>query len=189
MDELFGGIIKELEVRGRLDNTLIIFTSDNGMMLGQHGKCGKNSMFEDSIRTPLVVWYGDALPKPQAPREIQDMSLNIDIAPTILDYAGVKIPAAMQGISLRPVIETHAQTRDMFYYEHMLKGVPPQCSGVRSEAWKYSRYTGRDGREFELLYHIGEDPLEQHDMSKNADAAAVLNSMRERCERYKKEVV
>lgn len=156
MDAAIGRILSALAGDGRLDNTLVLFLSDNGFFLGDHGMIGKWLIYEESIRVPLVlrlpVTAGSALRGLR-----QTFALNIDVAPTLLRAAGVAIPASMQGVALQD-IEASAPyaARSSFFYEY--KAGPFQCLGIRTERWKYGFFpeTG-----FELLFDLLEDPYEQ----------------------------
>src|SRR4029453_15687620 len=102
VDESTGQVFKELEATGQLDDTIVIFASDNGYFQGQHGLNDKRAMYEDSIRIPHLVHY-PRLIKPGT--VFNQMVLNIDLASTMLDFADVEIPRHMHGRSWRPVLE------------------------------------------------------------------------------------
>jgi arylsulfatase A-like enzyme len=102
VDENLGHILEYLDAAGLAEDTLVVYTTDNGFFLGEHGWYDKRFMYEPSLRIPLVVRY----PRLPAPKRVEPhMALNVDIAPTILDFAGVPVPEPMQGRSLRPVLE------------------------------------------------------------------------------------
>ena len=98
VDDLVRGLVHQLRVTGELDNTYIVFTSDNGFMLGQHRRHGKLVVYEESVRVPLII-RGPGLPAGQVRNQL---SANIDLAPTILDAAGTPPRLEMDGISLLP---------------------------------------------------------------------------------------
>lgn len=116
VDENLGKVFAELEVSGQMDRTLIIYTSDNGFFVGDHGWYDKRFMYEPSLRVPLLV----RAPGGKTQQESCSMAMNIDIAPTILDYAGVAKPDSMQGHSLRPILEGNppANWRQSVYYSY-----------------------------------------------------------------------
>lgn len=156
IDQQIASIRKALEDKGVADNTVIIFCSDNGYFLGERGLAGKWLMYEESLRLPLIIFD----PR-QGPRGLNSrMVLNIDIAPTILDLAGIPIPAEMQGRSLVPYLKGDAsQGRDMFLCEHLFNHLEiPQSEGVRTADWKYFRY--RNITAPEELYYLPNDPRE-----------------------------
>ncbi len=116
VDDNLGRVLGYLEEQKALDNTLILYTSDNGFFVGDHGWYDKRFMYEPSLRVPLVV----RAPGARAGQVTAAMAMNIDIAPTVLDYACVPAPATMQGRSLRPVLEgtTPADWRKTVYYSY-----------------------------------------------------------------------
>jgi len=144
VDENVGRFMDFLKEEGIDENTLVVYTSDNGMFIGDHGRFDKRLMDEESLRIPLVVRY----PKGIKAGSVTDLySLNVDYAPTILDYAGVSIPSDMQGRSLRPVLEGRVPEdwRTSFYYhyyEHpdfQFQDVPPHY-GIRTDRYKLIHY-------------------------------------------------
>jgi arylsulfatase A-like enzyme len=174
VDRMLGRLLERLTARGLADNTVVIYTSDNGYFLGERGWADKWMMYEPSIRIPLVVWDGRrANAKPQRRRE---MALNIDHAPTLLDYAGVKAPVHVQGRSVRPLAENRkwVQRRDFFYEHHFetKNAVIPPSEGIRSEQWKYIRYLKQDPV-YEELYNLRRDPNEKENLiGSNREEAA-----------------
>ncbi len=142
VDDVVGRLREVLRKQGLDQNTVIIFTSDNGFYLGEHGLAGKWYMHEESIRLPLLI-YDPRLPKGKFVKSIDELVLNIDIAPTICELAGVAVPDVMQGTSLLPLIRGEATDwRDDFLYEHRFRHARiPMSEGVRTKRWKYTRYT------------------------------------------------
>jgi arylsulfatase A-like enzyme len=117
IDESVGRVLKFLDDEGLTDNTLVIYAADQGFYLGEHGWFDKRWIFEESLRTPLLVrWPGVA--KPGSVNK--DIVSNLDFAETILDAAGLPIPGEMQGRSMRPVLagDTPADWRKSFYYQY-----------------------------------------------------------------------
>jgi len=173
VDDGVGRIFKALEETGQLDNTVIIFSSDNGYFWGEHNLGDKRAAYEESIRDPLLVRY-PRLIKPGL--IVEKMALNIDIAPTILDLAGVEIPTSMQGKSLLPLFEgKSANWRTSFYGEYFHeKPYPliPTWQSVRTEDWKYVHYTEIDG--MDELYDLKNDPFEMNNLIHNPGAATRL---------------
>ncbi|MBM3783932.1 MAG: sulfatase [Acidobacteria bacterium] len=116
VDENLGKVLQHLEAANQLDNTLIVYTSDNGFFVGDHGWYDKRFMYEPSLRVPLIVRA------PGAPHGLvaDGFAMNIDIAPTILDYAGLPVPATMQGQSLRALLEGRkpAEWRKSIFYAY-----------------------------------------------------------------------
>ncbi|MEI6231645.1 MAG: sulfatase [Planctomycetota bacterium] len=181
IDREVGRIIAELEARKLTENTIVIFTSDNGFFYGERGLADKWLMYEESIRVPLIV-VDPRSPVEDRGRKSDAMTLNVDFGPTMLDYAGVAIPAEMQGRSLREVIQPgqHAW-RNEFYYEHdTLPKIIPPTEGVRNATWSYIRWTGSNPV-IEELYDIVKDPLEEKNLAKDSAHLKTLAELRTRC--------
>ncbi len=163
LDRTVARIVDALERAGLADNTVILFTSDNGMFLGEHGMAGKWLMYEESIRVPMIICD----PRTRPSRRVRDeMVLNIDLAPTILKLAEIPAPRNMQGRSMTTLLrERRPKWRKEWFYEHHFanEGNPyiPACEGVRRERFKYTRYVDR-GPEVEFLYDLRRDPHELH---------------------------
>jgi arylsulfatase A-like enzyme len=164
MDRAVGEIVAALAERGLADRTLIVFTSDNGLLLGEHGLTGKWLMYEESIRTPLfVVWPG--LEAARRGGRAGQLVLNVDLAPTMLDAAGIRPPAAMQGKSVRPLVfGQRVPWRNEWFFEHHLvwNGIP-MSEGVRRARWKYVRYV-EQSPVYEQLFDLDADPYEEQDI-------------------------
>ncbi len=165
VDDAVSGIIETLNDTGRLGDTLIVFTSDNGLENGSHRWRAKQVPWEESIHVPMIVRY-DPLTAGKA-RNDAHIALNIDLAPTFADLAGLSAPGA-EGISLLPLLRGEAPTwRTDFLLEHLVavnnpRYVPTYC-GVRTERYKYVRYEEQmdDGiRVSEELYDLTVDPYE-----------------------------
>ena len=102
VDDNVGRVLHYLDRKRVADNTIVIYTSDQGFYLGEHGLYDKRFMYEESFSTPMVIRYPAKItPKQQVDR----FTLNLDIAPTLLDYAGISIPADMQGVSMRNLLQ------------------------------------------------------------------------------------
>lgn len=164
LDDNVGRVLDFLEKEGMLDNTLIVYTSDQGFYMGEHGWFDKRFMYEESMHTPLIM----RMPKGFDKRgDISQMVQNIDYAPTFLDIAGAEIPTDIQGISLLPLLkgENPKDWRKSLYYhfyefpaEHMVK----KHYGVRTERYKLIHfYNDIDVWE---LYDLKEDPNEMHNI-------------------------
>ncbi|MCA9742424.1 DUF4976 domain-containing protein, partial [candidate division KSB1 bacterium] len=137
---------------------------------------------EESIRVPLVV-YDPRLPQSKRGQKRDEMALNIDIAPTLLDLAGADIPATMQGRSLRSLIDAKSPAwRDEFFYEHLFEyPTIPKSEGVVTQRYKYLRYIESTPM-FEELYDLQTDPHEQYNLATNSDSQDLLNEMRMKCD-------
>jgi arylsulfatase A-like enzyme len=181
MDRVIGEIVAKLKELDLDKNTVIIFTSDNGLFLGDKGLADKWLMYDPSIRTPLIV-YDPQVPAKRRGIQIQQMTLNVDLAPTILEEAGLKPPTVMQGRSLKPLVEgRRVGWRKDWYYEHYYTiGVKiPQSEGVRTADWKYIRYVEYTPP-CEELYNLATDPLEEHNLVNDAASRKKLEELRAR---------
>jgi N-acetylglucosamine-6-sulfatase len=159
VDEQIGALLDALEETGRLDDTLIVFTSDNGLLWGEHRWMKKEVPYDEALRVPLVI-RDDRLPTSVSTDD--HLVLNVDLAPTIAELASVPHPET-DGQSLVPLLrDPSAPWRSDFLIEHMegANAVPSYC-GVRTETQKFVRYqTGE--RE---LYDLADDPYELHNLA------------------------
>jgi arylsulfatase A-like enzyme len=187
VDRAVGQILEALDDQKRTQETLVAFGSDNGYFLGERGLVHKWLMYEESIRVPLIIRYPQ-LPKERHGTKVDELALNIDLAPTFLDFAGVQAPQGTDGASLRPLLEGKPTNwRKDFFYEHHFsppKGPAiPRVEGVRSERWKYITYLD-PGVHYAELYDLRADPLEEHSLATAPDQAEQLRTMRKRYEEY-----
>jgi arylsulfatase A-like enzyme len=163
VDMALGRLLNELKLLDRHKDTIIILMSDNGYFLGERGFAGKWTMHDLSIRVPLII-YDPRMAS--ARRGIIDSSLvlNVDIAPTILDLAGLSIPQEIQGRSLVPILDGSMDTsRKEILAEHLWDHPEiPQTEAVRTEQWKYIRYPQHP--EFEELYDLQNDSFEKDNL-------------------------
>jgi arylsulfatase A-like enzyme len=158
IDENVGRILEYLDQQGLANNTVVVYTSDQGFFLGEHGLFDKRYMYEESLRAPLVIRYPDRI---QPGQVCQELVQNLDIAPTILELAGAAIPDEMQGKSLRPLFESpeNADWRDAIYYQFFESGWGvPQHYGIRTKSHKLIHFLSEpDNWE---LYDLESDPGE-----------------------------
>jgi N-acetylglucosamine-6-sulfatase len=185
IDEGVGEILKALKETGQLDNTVIVFTSDNGYFYGEHGLSVERRLaYEESIRVPLLVRY----PKLIKPRTVRDdVALNIDVAPTLLELAAVSIPASTQGRSLVPLLRgLRPQWRTSFLIELYSDKVFPRIvqmgyKAVRNQRWKYIHYLELNG--MDELYDLKNDPYEMRNLIDEPTARHTLDEMKRELER------
>ncbi len=185
-----GLIMSGLRALGLDDNTIVIWASDHGSFLGAHGLKGKWLMYEESIRIPLII-RDPRRHSVRRGRRVDQMALNIDLAPTMLDFAGVSIPDHMQGKSLVPIAAGSKRIlREDWYYEHFYEhhGKIRPTEGVRTAEWKYIRYPQEDPP-FEQLFHLSEDSYELDNLAQNAVYAATLTRLRNRCDAYRQKLM
>jgi arylsulfatase A-like enzyme len=187
LDRAIGKIMSTLNDLKLKDNTIVIFISDNGYMWGEHGLGGKWLMYEESIRVPLIIDY-PGLPAKMRGEKVNDMALNIDVAPTILDLAGLKVPPEMDGISLKPVMMgDKSLLRSDFFMEHVniikVEHPIPDCEGVRSVNWKYIRYLNADPP-VEEVFNLEKDPHEIQNLADDTTQRVMVNKLRKRYSEY-----
>ena len=194
VDDCVGQLQQELQQRGLADNTVILFSSDNGHFAAEHGFFGKWFMHEESLRVPLLV-CDPRVPVTQRGQTATALALNIDIAPTLLELAGLPAPVAMQGKSLLPVTRApNTPLRDEFFYEHLYRHSPKPPShiepseGVRTRDWKYIRWVDQTGPDREELYNLRDDPFEMKNLATDPSHHERLIQLRNRCLAYRKEL-
>ncbi len=178
VDDAIGRMMKKLDQMGIADHTIIIVMGDNGMFLGEHGMEGKWWGYEESIRIPLLIY------NPNSPDKIKQykapqMALNIDIAPTILGFAGIKVPNAMQGQDLFEVLANKIPERKDFFYQYYFLGGPqlPRQEGVVTPRFKYMNYIEHN---YEELFDIRFDPHETNNLAKDPKYKMELELLRKR---------
>jgi arylsulfatase A-like enzyme len=156
-----------------------MLTGDNGFYLGEYGLAGKWFPHEESIRVPLIVFDPRAGRKLRG-RTLEQMALNVDIAPTILELAGLKVPEQMQGRSLVPLLKgKEPEWRTDFFYEHLFEHKTiARSEALRTQRWKYARYINYD---YEELYDLKNDPGETINLAKDEKYRKTLMALRERC--------
>ncbi len=177
VDDNVGRLMEFLDAQHLADDTVVIYTSDQGFFLGDHGWYDKRFMYEESLRSPLIVRY----PRETEPGTVCDaMTLSLDFAPTFLDFAGLEGAAAeeamqheLQGASLRPLLRGPARPpadwRTSIYYHYYESGEPhtvPKHYGVRTERYKMIRFyelPGGRAAQYEL-YDLRSDPHELHNL-------------------------
>jgi arylsulfatase A-like enzyme len=185
VDDNVGRFLDYLDDEGLTENTVVVYTSDQGFYLGDHGWFDKRFMYEESLRMPLLVRYPNHI---QAGSVNNDIVLNIDFASTFLDLAGVKAPEEFQGESLKEILQgnTPKDWRKSMYYHyyeypgaHMVK----RHFGVRNERYKLIRfYYDIDAWEF---YDLQEDPRELRNVYGDPRYAAIIKDMKQELERLR----
>jgi len=170
-------IREKLAETGQEDNTVIIFMGDNGYFLGERQLAGKWLLYDRSIRVPLMIYD----PRIREHRDISDMALNIDVTATILDLAGIDIPAGYHGKSLMPIVNGESDTlsRDTVLIEHLWEiEAIPASEGVRTDEWKYFRYVSDPS--IEELYYLPADPEETNNLASYTEYQVMLENLRAR---------
>lgn len=193
LDRGVGQICQTLKDLKLDKNTYIIYISDNGYLWGEHGLGGKWLLYEESIRVPLMI-TGPGIPAGMKGKKLNDLALNIDIAPTILELAGIPVPVEMDGKSLYVKLKgSTVPLRTDFFMEHAdvitVKETPiPDSRGIRSGEWKYIRYIN-EKPVVEEMYHLKKDPLESHNLINDDKYAIVKNQLRKRYDAYVQKLI
>jgi arylsulfatase A-like enzyme len=198
LDHVIGEMMKSLEERGLAENTVIIYGSDHGLLMGEYGMGGKELLYDLVMKIPCFV-YDPRLPEELRGRKLENLVSSLDITSTILDYAGIKQPEIMEGSSLVPLVYgKKVPWREELFLESLfaMRG-NPLIEGVRKGNWKYIRmyawgktYTEADldftGRQpdFEQMFNLEEDPTEHRNLIAEYEGTDLLNELREKCTAY-----
>ena len=181
VDLAIGRILKAIDEAGLRDNTVVVFTSDNGYFLGERGFADKWYIYEPSIRVPLIV-CDPRQGKSARGKVVENMGLNVDLSPTFLELAGLPIPEMVQGRSLVPLVNGQLPTnwRTDFFYEHLFERANiPKSEGVRTEQLTYVRWFEQSPVVEELYDHIAD--FEQVDnLIANPKFTDVKNKLKKR---------
>lgn len=179
VDRNVGRVLHYLDENNLTENTLVIYTSDQGFYLGEHGWFDKRFMYEESFRTPLLIRFPGAI---EAGSVNTDLVQNIDFAPTVLDVAGIDIPKDIQGLSLKPLFSNSNENwRDALYYHyyeypgiHMVK----RHFGVRTNRYKLIHfYYDLDAWE---MYDLQQDPQELNNIYDDPNYSEIQNELHQR---------
>jgi len=192
VDDSVGRLYELLKQRGELDNTIIVFMGDNGILNGEHGMVDKRTMHEASIRIPLVVRYPGLTP-PSQPKVVEKQVLTIDMAPSLLELCGASPLKDIHGRSWVKLVQKGdpAWRTSWFYHYNYEKQFPytPNVRGVRTDSWKYVHYPHGDGqpdRHMAELYNIEFDPEERYNLIEKPKYANVVNDLKGELERLMK---
>jgi N-acetylglucosamine-6-sulfatase len=197
IDDNLGRLFKHLEDSGQLDNTVIIYTGDQGFMLGEHDYQDKRWMYEESQRMPFLVRYPPTVP---AGQRLDSLVENVDYGPTMLDFAGAKIPPSVQGRSFKSLLETGRERDDWKqeayyrYWMHMAHHDNPGHMGIRTKTHKLIYYYGCNydggyqtpaGWE---LYDLVHDPHETRNLYHDPVHAKLATNLKARLAETRKRV-
>lgn len=198
IDLMLGNLRTFLKEIGEDKNTIIVFCSDNGLFLGEHGLGGKTILYDESVHVPMIVYSPFFTDKTKG-KTLDDLVVGQDIPATILEMCGVKTPTSYQGKSILPLIAGENKNwREDIFLENLFtdQGYPRQ-EGVRSKQFKYIRSFSKENDRnkyvpnqsvetnekpiYEELFDIIKDPKEQNNLAGNKDYIKILNEYRERC--------
>jgi N-acetylglucosamine-6-sulfatase len=160
VDDAVSRIIDALRDTNRLHNTMIVFTSDNGLSMGEHRLRYKMNAFEESIRVPMIIRWDGHIP---AGSDSRDLATNMDLAPTFAAAAGVRTSGPVEGVSLLPLLRRGREVRSSFLIEHQFSNRPedpPTYCAIRTVRWKMVHNVD-GGNE---LYNVRRDPWELHNV-------------------------
>ena len=215
IDHAIGQLLDSLKERGLKENTVIIFSSDHGLLMGEYGMGGKALLYDLTTKIPLIV-YDPTLPKYKRGNENDALTLSADVAPTIMEYAGIKPPEFMQGQSLIKLIhDSDINWRKDIFLENLYTGrFNPLVEAVREKEWKYVRYFQNPGHNngkevltrsgyyldedvdfrgktpiYEQLSDLSTDPYEDNNLVQNSKYTKILNRLRKRCERHSSHIM
>ena len=178
VDENLGRLLATLDELGLADDTVVVYTSDNGYYLGEHNSGDKRSLYDESLRIPFLVRYPRLFGKGAT---VDEMVLNIDLAPTFLDLAGVSAPKEMQGASWKELAAGRkpANWRKSFFAEYYKElGEVPTCYAIRTVTHKLVKYPNRP--EWTEVFDLAADPYELKNLASDAALAAKLETELER---------
>ncbi len=186
IDHVVGRLVKQLEEQGLADDTVILYTADNGYYLGDRGFAGKWTHYEESLRVPLVV-HDPRLPKAKQGRVLSEMALNSDVGSTLIDLAGLPVPEAHTGRSFALLMrgdETSGWRKDFLCEFLAVAKTIPRWEGVRSERMTYARYfvDGPEKPPYEFLFDLKNDPKQLTNLAREKSDHPLLKRMRNRCD-------
>jgi arylsulfatase A-like enzyme len=197
IDDNLGRLFKYLEETGQMDNTLILYTADQGFMLGEHDYQDKRWMYEESMRMPFLARYPKTI---QAGQRFDTVIENVDYAPTLLDFAGASVPLSVQGRSFKSLLETGKEAEDWKkaayyrYWMHMAHHDNPAHLGMRTKRYKLIYFYGcnyQGGYQTPAgweLYDLQKDPHETRNIYHDPKHAKLAKSLKDRLAKLRKRV-
>lgn len=178
LDRRIGDVISSLKENGLYDNTIIIFTADNGLAVGQHGLMGKQNLYEHSVNVPLMIKAAVRNPSKQSTDRLCYL---IDLLPSICEWTGQPIPGSVDGKSLLPVISVNKAIRDYLYF-----GYRDFQRGISDGEWKLIQYHVK-GEKRSQLFNIMEDPWEVNDLGMEKRYGKKIKQLEEKMQFFRKE--
>ncbi len=181
VDDSVGRIVAWLKETNQLENTVLVFYSDNGFLVGDHGLIDKRNAYEGSVKVPLLVYSPGLIPSGDTnPAVVR----NLDLAPTFLDIAGVSAPEQFEGVSVLPIatraVDPETWTAPDFVYEYFWEynfGMTPTTFAIRRGDYKYIQYHGV--WDIEELYNVADDPEEQRNLFFEREYKPLVQELRE----------
>lgn len=169
VDRAIARTLDELKAQGLDGQTVIVFMADNGYYTGSRGFAGKWSHYDESLRVPLIV-FDPRRPADQTGRTVPALVSNLDLAPTLLDLAGVEIPTSYEGSSLGPWLDGQAPSwRSWLFFEHLMEHPQiPKWEGVRSTRWSYANYFEQTPP-YEFVHDLDGDPDQLRNLAHDHD--------------------
>lgn len=195
LDHTIGGMLDELQRRGLADDTVIIYASDHGLLMGEYGMGGKGLLYDLASKIPCFI-FDPTAPEEQRGSTTDELASSLDLTTTILDYADVEPAEFMTGRSLRPLVHGEdAPWRESLFLENLYTGRDtPFQEGIRTARWKYIRmfdgkakfreedvdFSSREP-EFEMLFDLEADPGEMNNLIENLGDSELVADLRARC--------
>jgi len=194
IDDQVGRLIDYLEKEGLMDNTIIVYTSDQGFYMGEHGWFDKRFMYEESFRTPLIIRYPQAI---EAGVQTDALVQNIDYAPTFLSLAGVEKPEEMSGTTLEPLFGGRTPEnwrKDLYYHYYDYPAIHSvrRHDGVRNDRYKLIHFYGKgemdNDKDFDCneLYDLQFDPKEINNLYGKTGYEEITQQLQTRLDEYRK---
>jgi arylsulfatase A-like enzyme len=176
VDDNIGRVLKYLDDSGLAKNTIVVYTSDQGVYLGEHGLYDKRFMYEESFRTPMLIRYPAFIPRNQ---QIDAYVMNLDIAPTLLDFAGIKVPGDMQGESMKSLLQkgkANGWRKELYYHYYEKSFGATAHYGIRTERYKLIHFY--DPVNSWELYDLKNDPQEMRNLYGDARYEDIIEKLK-----------
>ena len=197
IDDNLGRLFAHLETSGQMDNTLIVYTADQGFMLGEHDYQDKRWMYEESMRMPLLIRFPKSI---ESGQKFDSIIENVDFAPTMLDFASESIPKSVQGRSFKSILETGEEKNEWKkaayyrYWMHMAHHDNPAHIGMRTKRYKLIYFYGCNYQgEYQTpagceLYDMKKDPQETKNIYDDPKNAKLVSSLKNWMAKLRKKV-
>lgn len=180
IDQSIGRVMDALREAGMDQNTIIVYSADNGYYMGNRGLAGKWSHYDDALRVPMII-FDPRVDQSHRGQVTDAIALNLDLPATILDWAGVEVPDRYQGRSLKPIVSDAVPSNwrtDSFHEHFAVRNRIPAFEGIRNDRFKYVRYVDHENHEF--LHDLQSDPDELINFVSDPRYADTLAEMRRR---------